>query len=119
MSVKLAKDLGRMALHGQRVHQSCSGEQGVVASRQNTGQDDGVDNTAGGLGSGHLEDESKGRSACVLGVEAGVVVGDVEADEKNREDTGRASAICYQERQLESRTRRGGFAKRHSSPPWA
>lgn len=95
MSVKLAKHLGRMALHSQRVQQSCSGEQGVVSSRQNTGQDDGVDNTAGSLCSGHLENKSKGRGACVFGIEAGVVVGDVEADEKNREDTARASATCY------------------------
>lgn len=49
-----------------------------------------------------MENEGKGRSACVLGVEAGVVVGDVEADEENREDTGRALAICCrQQRQLE------------------
>lgn len=73
----------------------------MVAGRQDTGQDDGVDDTAGGLGSGHLENEGKGRSACVLRVEAGVVVGDVEADEENREDTGRALATCCrQQRQL-------------------
>jgi hypothetical protein len=115
LSVELAKDLGCVALHGQSVQQSCSSKQSVVTGRQNTSQDDGVDNTAGSLGAGHLENKGKGRSAGVLGVEAGVVVGDVEADEENREDTKRLLATCcHQKRQLESHTRRGGFAKRHS-----
>lgn len=87
VSVKLAKELGCVALHGQRVEQSRSGEQSVVTGRQDTGQDDGIDDAAGSLGAGHLENNGKGRGARGLGVETGVVVGDVEADEEHGEDT--------------------------------
>lgn len=87
--VELAKEFGRVALHGQRVEQPCSGEQRVVAGRQDASENDGIDDTARSLGPGHLEDNGEGRGACCLGVEVGVVVGDIEANEEDREDTER------------------------------
>lgn len=77
-----------MTFHGQSVQQSRSGEQRVVSGRQDTGQNDGVDDTACSFGSSHLEDNGKGRGTCFLGVEVGVVVGDIEANEEDGEDTG-------------------------------
>lgn len=60
----------------------------MVSGRQDTGQNDSVDDTACSLGSSHLEDNGKGRGACLLGVEVRVVVGDIETNEEDGEDTG-------------------------------
>jgi hypothetical protein len=72
-----------VALVGKSVHQSHASEKSVVSSRENTGEDNGVDNTSGGFGARHLKDDGEGRSAGFLGVEIGVVVWNVESDEKN------------------------------------
>lgn len=87
VTVEGAEESRRVALHGQGVQQPCSGEQRMVAGRQDASQNDGIDDTARGLCSGHLEDDGERRGACVLGVEVGIVVGHVETDEKNGKDT--------------------------------
>lgn len=76
-----------MALHGERVEQPHAGKERVVAGGEHAGEDDGVDDTAGGVGACHFEDDGEGRGAAAFGAQAGVVVGDVETDEKDREDT--------------------------------
>lgn len=50
-----------MALDGKGVEQSHTGEQGVVSGREDTGHDDGVDDTSGGFGTGHLKDDGERR----------------------------------------------------------
>lgn len=76
-----------MALLRQCIQQSRPGKQGVVARGEHAGENNGVDDAAGSLGACHLEDDGEGGSARVLFVEVRVVVGDVEADEEDGEDT--------------------------------
>lgn len=77
-------------LLGEGVQQPRAGKEGVVAGGEHAGEDDGVDDAAGGLGAGHLEDDGEGRGAGVFLVEVRVVVGYVEADDEDGEDT----ALC-------------------------
>ena len=58
----------------------------MVAGGKDAGHDDSVDETACGVGAGHLEDEGEGGGAGVFVLEAGAGVGDVEADDKDREE---------------------------------
>lgn len=78
-----------MVLLGEGVQEPRAGEEGVVARGEHAGEDDGVDDAAGGLGAGHLEDDGEGRGAGVFLVEVWVVVGYVKADEEDGEDTGK------------------------------
>jgi len=72
-----------MALDGKSVHQSHASEQCMVAGGENTGENNGVDDTSGSFGARHLKNDGERRCASLLGVEIGVVVRDVETDEKN------------------------------------
>lgn len=58
----------------------------MVSCGENARHDYGVDDTSGGVGSSHLENEGKGGGASFLGVKVWVVVRDVEADQKDREE---------------------------------
>lgn len=89
--VELPEDLGGMALDSKSVHQPHSSKESVVSSRQDTSEDNGVDDTSSSFGARHFKNDGERRSAGLLGVEIGIVVGDVEADEKNGKETGSVS----------------------------
>jgi hypothetical protein len=69
-----------MTLVSKSVHESHAGEKSVVSGGENTGENDGVDDTSSSFGACHLKDEGEGRRAGFLGVEIGVVVWHVETD---------------------------------------
>jgi hypothetical protein len=58
----------------------------VVAGRDDTGHDYCIDEASGSFGACHLEDDGKGRGRSFLGGKALGVVGDVEANQEDRED---------------------------------
>lgn len=55
----------------------------MIAGRDDAGHDDGVDDTAGCVGARHLENDGERGRLDFFGVEAWVVVGDVEANEED------------------------------------
>lgn len=81
--VKLSKDLGGMTLDSKSVHQSHSSKEGVISSRQDTSENDGIDDASSSFGARHFKDDGERRSAGLLGVKVRIVVRDVETDEKN------------------------------------
>ncbi|KAI6763843.1 hypothetical protein HG530_007632 [Fusarium avenaceum] len=69
--VELAKDLWRMTLVSKSVHESHAGEKSVVSGGENTGENDGIDDTSSSFGACRLKDEGERRRAGFLGVEIG------------------------------------------------
>ena len=81
-----------MLIDRKRVQQPRSREQGMVSRRQHGRHDDGVDKAPSRSGAGHLEDKSEGGSSRILIVQTGGSVGDVEAENKDREDIEKKDA---------------------------
>lgn len=86
VAVEAGKYRRRMALDAERVEQPGACKEGVVAGREDTGENDGVDDAAGGVGAGHLKDNGKWRGGGLLAAEVGIGVRDVEADEEDGKD---------------------------------
>lgn len=76
-----------MAFHCQRIQQSHSGKEGVIARRQNRGKDNGIDDASSSVRARHFKDNREGGRAGFLGAEIGVVVWHIQTNEENREDT--------------------------------
>jgi hypothetical protein len=72
-----------MALDSKSVHQPHTSEQRMVSSRENTSENDSVDDTSSSFGARHLKNDGERRGAGLFGVEIGIVVWDVETDEKD------------------------------------
>ena len=64
VSVESAKDGGCVTFNGQRVEQTRSCKKGVVASGQDAGHDDGIDDAARGMRARHLADNGEWRRGC-------------------------------------------------------
>jgi len=60
VAVQIAEEGGSVAVDGERVEQARAGEEGMVAGGDHRGHDHGVDEGAGDLCAGHLEDEGEG-----------------------------------------------------------
>lgn len=91
--IELPEDLGGMTLDSKSVHQSHSSKESVVSSRQDTSENNGVDDTSSSFGTRHFKNDGERRSAGLLGVEIGIVIWDIEADEKNGKETGSVSEM--------------------------
>jgi len=58
----------------------------MIARRDDTRHNDCVDETSCNFASSHREDDRKGRRAAVFGRQTFIVVGHVQANDKNRQD---------------------------------
>lgn len=75
-----------MAINSEGVEQSCASEQCMVTSREDTSDDDSVNEAAGNTAACLLENDGKGGGPGVLGGQFGIVVWHIQANHEDGQD---------------------------------